>query len=70
VARLIVNVHVGTLNGRQLLELDLEVLGDVVGHLETLVAVNDNVDLGDDARTAVVGADGVNALNLRRVCHG
>lgn len=69
-ARLIVDVHVSALNGRQLLELDLEILSDVVGNFEALVAVNDNVDLGNDARAAVVGADGVDALNGRRVCHG
>lgn len=66
---LIVNVHESPLDRRQLLELDLQVLGDVVDDLEALVAVHDDVDLYQEAGAGVVGADCVDLLDEGGVRH-
>lgn len=54
VTSLIVDMDVCSFDARQLLDVDLQILGDVVGNLETLVAVHDHVDLHDEPGTAVV----------------
>jgi hypothetical protein len=63
-------VDKGPLDARQLLEFDLQVFSNVVGHLETLVPIDDDVHFGHDTRAAVIGSDSVDALNEGRVRHG
>lgn len=69
VAGLVVDVHVGALDVGQALELDLQGLGDVVGIAQGLLRGHDDVDFDDDARPAVVGANGVDGQDVRRVRH-
>lgn len=58
---LVVDVDVGALDVGEVLELELELLGDVVGGAQGGLGVHDDVDLGDEARARVVDADGVDA---------
>lgn len=68
-ARLEINVHVRALHVRQAFKLNLQVLGDVVGGAQRLGRVHDDVNLDDDARARVVGADGVEGEDLGGVRH-
>lgn len=67
--RLEVNMHICPFHIGQALELRLEFLGDVVRGAQGLVGVHDDVDFDDDARAAVVGADGVDAGDHGGVGH-
>jgi len=67
--RLVVDVDVCTLDIGQRLELHLQLLRDVVGRLEGLVGVHDDVDLDEQARSGRVGADGVDCGDQGGVGH-
>ena len=69
VAGFVVDVDIGALDVGQALELDLEGLGDVVGIAQRLVRGHDDVDFDDDARPAVVSANGVEGEDLGGVGH-
>ena len=66
---LIVHMHIRPLHIRQALELDLEFLCDVVGGAQGGLWVHDDVDFDNQAGPRVVGADGVDLQDSRRVCH-
>lgn len=57
--RLIINMHVGPFHIRQGLKFHLQLLGNVVGGLQGVIAVHDDVDLDYETGTGGVGADGV-----------
>lgn len=60
---LVVDVDVGALNVGQVLELELELLGDVVGGAQGGVGVHDDVDLGDEAGAGMVAPHRVDAAD-------
>lgn len=67
--RLVVNVNECSLYSRQLFNLDLESLSDIMGNFKSLITVHDNVNLNDVSRPAVVCADCVNLLDFGRMSH-
>jgi len=70
VAGFIVDVHIGSFDNRQALELGLEFLGNIVGLLERLLGMENNVDLDDNPRTRVPSTYSVETDNVWAVCHG
>ena len=70
VARLKVNVHICPLDIRQTFQLHLQLLSHVVRTAQGLRGIHDNIDFHYDARTRVVGANGVNGNNGGRMRHG
>jgi len=70
VAGFVVDVHIGSFNNRQALELGLELLGNVVRRLERLLGMEHNVDLDDNPGTRMPSTYSVETDNVWAVCHG
>ena len=69
VRRLVVDVDVRPFHIRQALQLRLEFLGHIVRRTKGLGRVHDDVDLDNDAGSAVIRPHGVDGDDHRRMRH-
>lgn len=65
----IIDVNVSSLHIRQALELNLQLLGSIVGEFEGFGGIHDNVHFDDQAWTGVISSNGVDLCDLWGVCH-
>lgn len=70
VFRLVIAVHVCSLNVRKTFKLVLKILSNVMRLSECLVWMKDNVNFHSDARTRIPRPDGIQAQNVWAMGHG